>query len=718
MHSRTPLIQPHSTAHQAAGPHRTEHEMTGTHHGLRKALAFLGMLALTLTALVAGAPARAASGAPAASSVQVFVGYADTLRASPANFPTPWDGSPGLTFAGCHGSCTFDGGAVRFVNNSSVSVTVDSVKVKLSTCTFDMWPHGTVLAPGAQLVIAQNTSGASGGCDNTHGLFDTSDIGPNGANWAGNCTQSGVVPEVDASVNGVASVFTDTGKVLNTGGVDKATCPSGTNESTQWTSVGSLPCPGATLVLAPASQTLGPGATATEQATLANTCGVGLQGASVKFAIASGPNAGRTATATTDASGVAAFSYSSTLTGTDTIGAATTNPAGTITSNNATVTWQQRQAHLAITGGASTGDHDDPATVAGTLTDGAGPIVGQPVTFTLNGAETCTGTTNAAGSASCSITPAEAAGGYTLTAAFAGSPADSAASASGPFTVTAEESTLAYTGPAGAANGQPLTLSGVLKEDGATPITGRTVTFTIGSGATAQSCTGTTDAAGSASCTITGVNQPAASTTVPVTAAFAGDTSYKPATATGTLKFNYLTGRAYGLESTGLVGISPTPDTGQIQTSVAGNFTPPCVATITGLITAHTLCASVVTALNPGNSTGTASVQDATIGVLGVPTIVIGLVQSSSHTQCTGSTGQVTITSVTVGGTVVNVNVHPGPNTTITVLGVTLIFNEQLPVPGADQGLEVNAVHVHAAPLGLGLLDVKIASATSDIHNC
>jgi hypothetical protein len=35
-------------------------------------------------------------------------------------------------------------------------------------------------------------------------------------------------------------------------------------------------------------------------------------------------------------------------------------------------------------------------------------------------------------------------------------------------------------------------------------------------------------------------------------------------------------------------------------------------------------------------------------------------------------------------------------------------------VPGADQGLTVNAVHVSA----LGLLDVVLASATSDIHNC
>lgn len=690
--------------------------MAGT-TGLRRVLALLGMLALALAGVVGVSPGRAA----AASNVQVFLGYADNLRANPANFPTPWDGSPGVTFDGCHGGCTFDGGAARFVNDSPVSVTIDSVQIKLSTCTFDMWPHGTVLAPGQQLVVAQTASGASSGCDNTHGLMDTSDIGPNGANWAGDCNQSGVIPVVDASINGVANVFTDSGQVLNTGGVDKASCPNGSNESTQWTSVGSLPCPGATLALAPVSQTQAPGATATVKATLANTCGVGLQGATVKFAVAAGPNSGLTGTAVTDPSGVATFSYTSAATGTDTLGSSTANPAGTITSNNATVLWQQRQSHLAITGGASSSDYNDPATVAATLTDAAGPLAGQPVAFALNGAQTCTGTTNASGVASCAITPGEAAGAYTLTASYAGDAADTGATASAPFTVTLEETALSYTGPTKAANGTALTVSGVLTEDGSAPIAGRAVSFTLGTGGTAQSCSGTTGATGQASCTIAPVSQPAASTTVPVNAAFAGDAYYKPAAAAAAvLKFNYLTGRAYGLAATGLVGISPTPDTGSIQTAVAGTNTPPCVATVTSTlgVTAHTLCASVVTAVNPGTSTATASVQDATIGVAGLPVIQIGAVQSTSQSVCTAATGAVNIASITVGGVPVDIGVHPGPNTTVTVAGITLILNEQTPVPGADQGLTVNAVHIKAAPLGLGLLDVTIASATSDIHNC
>lgn len=673
-----------------------------------------GRLAALLAAALAliGVVALPAAPAFAASNVQVFVGYADNLRANPANFPTPWEGAPSVTFAGCTPNCTFDAGAVRIVNNAPIAVTVNSVIVKVSTCTWDIWPHGTVLQPGEQFIVTQTSTVAAATCGGTSGAFDTSDVGVNGAGTT--CTPDGVIPEVDTTIDGVASAFQDTGQVLNTGGVDRAACAGGPNESEQWSSVGTQSCPGSELSLAPATQTDAIGTSATVTAHLENSCGTALQGAQIDFAVQSGPNAGKTGSATTDQNGNAPFSYTGAALGTDTDVASTTNPAGTITSNTVKVVWQQRQSALTITGGATSADFHDPATVAATLTDSAGPIAGQSVTFTLNGAETCTATTNASGVASCSITPQEAAGSYPLTATFAGDATDLGTSASASFTVTHEETTTTYTGPARAANGAPLTLSGVLKEDGTAPISGRTLTFTIGSGGSAQSCSGATDAAGSASCTIASVNQPAATTSVPVTAAFAGDAYYQPSSASATLKFQYLTGRAYGLASSGLVGISPVPDTGQIATAAAGTFGPPCVVAISGLISAHTLCAKVVTALNPGTSTATASAQDATIGVLGLPVIKVGLVQSSSATTCAGSSGDTTVTSLSVGGIPVNVNLHPGANTTVTVLGVTIVLNEQSAVPGADQGLTVNAVHIKA----LGLLDVVIGSSTSDIHNC
>ncbi|MGH3415694.1 MAG: choice-of-anchor P family protein, partial [Actinocrinis sp.] len=473
-------------------------------------------------------------------------------------------------------------------------------------------------------------------------------------------------------------------------------------------------CPGAVLSLSPATQTDAIGSSARVTAQLANSCGVGLQGADIGFAVGAGPNSGVTGNSVTDANGDAVFTYPGTATGTDTLAASTTNPAGTITSNNVSVLWQKRQPSLTIVGGAGSGDFNDPATVAATLTDSGGPLAGRTVTLALNGAQSCSAVTNSSGNASCSITPQEAAGPYPLTASFAGDGADLPASASGSFTVTREETTLTYTGPTKAANGTPLTLSGVLREDGTSPIAGRSVAFALGSGGSAQSCSGTTNASGSAACTIASVNQPAASTSVPIAANFVGDAFYLPASASASLKFQYLTGRAYGLSSSGLVGIAPIPDTGPIATAAAGTFGPPCVVTLGGLISAHTLCAKVVTSLDPGTSTSTASVQDATIGVLGLPVIKLGLVQASSSTNCSGSSGDTTVSSLTIGGIPVNINLHPGANTTVNVLGVSITLNEQVGVPGADQGLTVNAVHIKA----LGLLDVVVGSATSDIHNC
>lgn len=479
-------------------------------------LAALIALALALAAAVTGvaeaAPARAAD-----AGLQVYVGYADNLRANPVDFPTPWSGSPDVTFEGCTGSCTFDAGAVRFVNNSTTTQTISSISVSLGTCTFAMWPNAT-LAVGQQLIITQTASGAVGGCITNQGYFDTSDIGPNGANWSGDCNQSGVIPVVNATIDGAPQSFKDTGQVLNTGGVDRASCPPpGGNESTQWSQIGTS-CNGSTLTLAPATQTRQVGDTAEVDATLANSCGQGLQGSTVDFTIPSGPNAGKTSSAVTNSSGVAAFGYTSSKAGTDTVNASVTNAVGVITAQSpAVVDW-----------------------------------------------------------------------------------------------------------------------------------------------------------------------------------------------------VSYLTGRAYGLSASGLVPLPATPDTGYVKTDTAQNVQPPCVATITGLISASTLCADVTTSLNPDTSTATASVQHVGINVLGVPAIEIGAVDSSSKTSCSGSTGDATIAQVTVGGIPVNVNVHPGPNTTVNVLGVTITFNEQTPVTGTDKGLTVNAVHINAA----GLLNVIVASSTSDIAGC
>jgi hypothetical protein len=83
-------------------------------------------------------------------------------------------------------------------------------------------------------------------------------------------------------------------------------------------------------------------------------------------------------------------------------------------------------------------------------------------------------------------------------------------------------------------------MSAVLKEDGTTPIGGRTVTFTLGSGSSAQSCTGSTDLTGTAACTIAPVIQPLGPGTVIAT--FAGDGFFKPASASASVTLYAFTG--------------------------------------------------------------------------------------------------------------------------------------------------------------------------------
>jgi Bacterial Ig-like domain (group 1) len=291
-------------------------------------VAGLGVLSIA-TAVSTAVPAAAQSG------IHVFVGYADILRADATTFPTPWDGSPQTTFEGCAPStCTYDAGGVRVVNNTGSTVTVNAVAVHIDTCTYGGWPAAT-LAPGADLIVTELPSGTRTGCPGPVHM-DASDVGPNGADYSLVCTPDGILPTVDVTIDGQTTTYTDSGQVLNTGGFDGA-CLG--NESTQWTPIGHAPCKGSLLGLAPAAQTHGLGTTATVSATFTNSCGQPLSNVAVHFSTISGPNAGRTGTGTTDANGVATFSYSSQLVGTDTLHASISNLVGTITSNPVTVAW-------------------------------------------------------------------------------------------------------------------------------------------------------------------------------------------------------------------------------------------------------------------------------------------------------------------------------------------------------------------------------------------
>jgi hypothetical protein len=293
-------------------------------------------------ALLVGSAAASLSGsvtqAAAASSIGVFVGYADSDRAG-GEFPNPWNGAPNVTFDGCspQSSCTFDAGAVRIRNNSTAAVSIAQVSVHIGACVYT-WSgslYPVTLAPGASLVTTQRGSGVANGCTGPNpSTFDSSDIPHTGI-----CTNDGIQPTIDVTVDGTTSSYTDSGQVLNSGGVDPGAC-SNSDESTDWVKIGNKACPGQTLSLNPVSQTDPIDTTATVTATLTDACGGSLSDVVVGFKIASGPNAGATGSGVTDTGGNATFSYSSTAIGTDSLQAAVTNAVGfTRTSNTATVTW-------------------------------------------------------------------------------------------------------------------------------------------------------------------------------------------------------------------------------------------------------------------------------------------------------------------------------------------------------------------------------------------
>ena len=137
-------------------------------------------------------------------------------------------------------------------------------------------------------------------------------------------------------------------------------------------------------------------------------------------------------------------------------------------------------------------------TVSGTLTDSNlnQPIANEPVTFTVNGTETCTGTTDSSGVASCPVTPGESTGNYTVTGTFTGDTTQpvplTTSTNSAAFVVTPAVTTLTYTGANSTTNGQPVVVSGVLTT-GSTPLANQPVTLTLGSGSSAQTCPGDHD---------------------------------------------------------------------------------------------------------------------------------------------------------------------------------------------------------------------------------
>jgi len=303
-----------------------------------------------------------------------------------------------------------------------------------------------------------------------------------------------------------------------------------------------------------------------------------------------------------------------------------------------------------------TQDYNDAATVSATLIDtytNAG-AANEPVTITLTspyGTQSCTGTTLASGVASCPMTPNEPAGTYTLSAAFTGDttpwPHLEASTGSGLFVVTHEEAALKYTGATSATSGSSAILSGVLTTDDPAPGTpigaNRTVTFTLGSGTSAQSCSGVTNPSGAASCPILKVNQ--TTSPAPVTAKFAGDAWYIPASATGSVTISTPTTLSVSA-TTGTYG-QPTTISGTLTNSVTG--APISGQTVTLTLNGAETCTAVTNAMGiascpitPTEASGTYTVS----GTFGGGTSSTTLIPSSGH-NCFVVTTALTIVTYT-----------------------------------------------------------------------
>lgn len=177
--------------------------------------------------------------------------------------------------------------------------------------------------------------------------------------------------------------------------------------------------------------------------------------------------------------------------------------------------------------GGTTVQYSDPLTVSGTLVNTAptpdAPLAGKSLGFQL-GTQSTSAATDAAGTASTSITVMQAPGPYNVVTTFAGDSAFAASSDTDAVTVTKEDCTLSYTGDTIVAPTASTVLSARLGEPDATlgDRSGKIVTFSVtNSSLVLQTFTAVSDANGDASTT-----QPLGSDVYGVAVSFAGDDHY------------------------------------------------------------------------------------------------------------------------------------------------------------------------------------------------
>jgi len=327
---------------------------------------------------------------PAFSNVEVFVGYADDLRAG-ASFPNPWQGSPNVVVIGNRGGA-WDSGAVRIDNPTDQPLSVDKVLVDLQRPgpTFDLWGAFTIPARGSA-ILAQ-TNGEN---------FDTSDFAITGCQGT-IAPNDPRIPKITITIAGLSASYLDTSHILDTFGYDIA-CIG--NESLQWRPVGSSSTTDTgALALLPAQQTNLVGGTATLTAVATDAGSEPVANLPIEFAVTAGPNVGRTGRVSTNSSGVATFTYTSALQGTDTVVASNTNTLGfRLQSGSVMSTWIGT-AHVDLAPAAQALLTGSACNVTAHVTDGSGSALANlSVTFRVtagpNSGKSGQALTNATGDA-------------------------------------------------------------------------------------------------------------------------------------------------------------------------------------------------------------------------------------------------------------------------------------------------------------------------------
>ncbi len=168
----------------------------------------------------------------------------------------------------------------------------------------------------------------------------------------------------------------------------------------------------------------------------------------------------------------------------------------------------------------------DQLSASAVLTSGGLPLSGRAVTFTV-GALSQNAVTDAVGVARVSIPLQLDAGGYSLTASYAGDAVYAPSAAVNPLTVVRDVTVLTYTG-ATTARGEQVEVAATFQDDDPTALAGQQVVFSAG----ASVVTATTDAFGVARAVLLIPDHGRSQT---VTASYAGSPRYASATTTNTV---------------------------------------------------------------------------------------------------------------------------------------------------------------------------------------